>query len=78
MRVKYIRTTPELLVEVMKHGTAGVRPVANHLPSDARFIRAGLDPVGGLNLVLESSEWPEVREGEVMVELPPVLMERVK
>lgn len=76
MRVKYLTLWPDMLVDMFK-GRHVMKAVHNALPDDARLARVGVDPLGFLNLVIESASYPDVREGAVMEQLPAVGLERL-
>lgn len=76
MRHKYLRVSVFMFLELLKHGTEGIRVVSNPLPEDTKFVRAGYDSFGNLFLTLESKEWPEVAEFDELLELPQTLFEK--
>lgn len=77
MRLAYLQVSAFLFLEFCKNGADRVRIVANKLPDDARFIRAGHDNLGSLYLVLESEEFIDLKEGEEIPRLPDVMLEKV-
>lgn len=78
-RIAFVRASAELLVDLCKDGPARrVRIVANPLPADAEFVRAGHDVTGELKIVVSSASFPEVPEGGAVMELPPTMFEVVQ
>jgi hypothetical protein len=78
MRVKYLPVSAEFFVALQtRHGHQQRRLAVvddRALPDDVRIVRVGHDSFGRLNLVLESSEWPEVEDGAEIEALPTPTM----
>lgn len=68
MRMKFLPVMGQLLVDMLKDRPCPRRLVVESgaLPSDARFVRAGVDPYGDVNLVVESDAWEDVLPGGVI------------
>jgi hypothetical protein len=78
-RYKILAIHPENLIELFQGGVA-VLP-ASYLPKDTRVVGAGhhkerwmFDPMfDQILVILESSEWPVVPEGEAIAYLDPTI-----
>ena len=78
-RVKTIEITPDLLLDLLKVDPGG-EPVQggtlhfedDAIPSNAKALRAGLTADGNISLMLESDEFPQVHEGNVITTLTPL------
>lgn len=76
--VKCVEITPELIVELLKVPQEGIsiagrilRAVQDAIPEAARGLRAGITETGNVLIVIESEEFPAVREGFQMGRLIP-------
>lgn len=63
VRWRYIRMMASSYVEVLKSKTFPVE-IVNPLPADTKVVRTGTDALGTLIIMIESSEFEEINEGE--------------
>lgn len=79
MRVAYVDISPELLLQLMSVPKEGlnvdyrlIRCERDRIPDDAKALRCGITENGNVRLQFESSELPEVHEGEQLPQYEPV------
>lgn len=61
MRAKVLRVSPELIVDICKHGMRKVLVGKNAVPSDAEIRRVYVDAGNFcVSIVIESKEYPDV------------------
>lgn len=60
-RVKYVDVSSQIIGEILKMAAS------NAIPVDSRVLRVGYDPItNNFRLVIESKEFDEVPEGEML------------
>ena len=76
MKEACLRVSIYFLLDLCKKGVNHHIKVHNPVPMDAKFLRAGHDQYGNLYLVLESEEFKDLQDGDIIPELQP-LFEKV-
>lgn len=74
MRVKILRVQTEQFIRLHQKRSKDILArsvvVENPLPDDAEVVRVGYDYSGWMLLVIQSAEWPDVKEGDAIPDLP--------
>ena len=79
MRLRALAFNADLVLDLCKGGPPRLVEIVEHpLPADARFIRAGHDGYGMLQLMIESASFEDVPAGHVPPPQPPVVFRVVK
>lgn len=74
-RLKILRISPELFVELCKPGDTKIKVKHDALPPDTVFIRTFIDDSSGwgqIGLVVRSAEFEELPEGAPIPEIKPI------
>lgn len=72
--------SPYMFVDMFMQGEIHAKVVERALPKDVKFIRAFTNDTGGwgnIGLVLESQEWDELKEGDLIPVLPAPMFEKI-
>jgi hypothetical protein len=78
VRVKRLTISSELFCAIFSAGQHGAYTVVqNGIPDDARLINLRHAWPSAIELLLESERFDEVREGEVIPEFSPLIMDGV-
>ena len=78
-RLALFLVTPELFVEIGKHGLSKCRVAANPLPADARFVSVGWDAQrSAIALTLESESFDLVAPGDPLPDWRCVIFESLQ
>lgn len=78
-RIRFMRWTPTAAVEFCKRRDNNgfqISIVDNALPDDAEFVRAGIDQLGYIRIVIKSASFDEVNEGDPIPELKATTFRR--
>lgn len=82
-RLARFTITPECIVDLLKPRREMLRVIQNALPDDAKVVGIGkshtwfYDPeTHCIEIVVESKSFAEVEEGQILTELPPIILER--
>jgi len=81
MRHKILYVSPQILIELCKGPSIAAIVVKNVLPSDTKFIRAFNEDTSGwgqIGLVLESDQFEELKEGDLIPVLPKPVFEKIQ
>lgn len=62
-RYRYIAVSADMYVKLLRNECI-MDKILNPLPKDTRYIRGGTDAIGNIFLVIESSEFDELKEHE--------------
>lgn len=62
-RLRYVRLSGDHYINILKGGLVG-DTVVTRLPDDSRYIRGGVDSLGAIYLVFESSQFTMLHEGD--------------
>lgn len=72
-RIRYMRISGDLLVEMFKTDHTIHATVVEGLPADAKFLRAGLTTYGVVNLIVESTAFDDIADFDEIPEQRIVL-----
>lgn len=75
--IKYIQVSAGIYIKMLTNDVF-MDLIMNPLPKDAKFVRGGIDNLGSIFLVVESKEWPLLKEGDEIPYYGPMIFKRAR